>query len=318
METSLLFPASSDPASARRLASNVTEFLDSNPSRFPSFPLSIFSKKDTPELWFNYEQLFIACLRTSDDVAARRCLDRITARFGPKNERVVGLRGLYEEATAKDAAALETILKQYEAILAEDPVNVPTLKRRIALLRSLSRHAEAISALVQFLDAFPTDAEAWCELSDMYQSQGMSSQAIYCLEEALLIVPNGWNLHARLGELQYISTTLAEISETSLKTLAESVRRFCRSIELCDDYLRGYYGLHLSTTRLLERLGPKSNALSKSRDENFPSREKLEKLRDLSTKKLKEIVKTRCADVTSFELNQSELIAAQELLDKAK
>jgi hypothetical protein len=29
------------------------------------------------------------------------------------------------------------------------------------------------------------------------------------------------------------------------KFLAESIRRFCRSIELCDDYLRGYYGLKL-------------------------------------------------------------------------
>ena len=29
------------------------------------------------------------------------------------------------------------------------------------------------------------------------------------------------------------------------KYLAESLRRFCRSIELCDDYLRGYYGLKL-------------------------------------------------------------------------
>jgi len=29
------------------------------------------------------------------------------------------------------------------------------------------------------------------------------------------------------------------------KLLAEALRRFCRSIELCDDYLRGYYGLKL-------------------------------------------------------------------------
>ena len=27
------------------------------------------------------------------------------------------------------------------------------------------------------------------------------------------------------------------------KYYAECVKRFCRSIELCDDYLRGYYGL---------------------------------------------------------------------------
>ena len=27
--------------------------------------------------------------------------------------------------------------------------------------------------------------------------------------------------------------------------LTEAMRRFCRSIELCDDYLRGYYGLKI-------------------------------------------------------------------------
>ena len=29
------------------------------------------------------------------------------------------------------------------------------------------------------------------------------------------------------------------------RSLEEATRRFCRSIELCDDYLRGYYGLKL-------------------------------------------------------------------------
>lgn len=29
------------------------------------------------------------------------------------------------------------------------------------------------------------------------------------------------------------------------KHLAEALKRFTRSVELCDDYLRGYYGLKL-------------------------------------------------------------------------
>lgn len=29
------------------------------------------------------------------------------------------------------------------------------------------------------------------------------------------------------------------------KRLSEALKRFCRSIELCDNYLRGYYGLKL-------------------------------------------------------------------------
>lgn len=68
------------------------------------------------------------------------------------------------------------------------------MKRRVALLRSLNRSADAISALIQLLDAVPTDAEAWCELADLYQSQGLGPQAVFSLEEALLIAPNAWNV----------------------------------------------------------------------------------------------------------------------------
>lgn len=58
----------------------------------------------------------------------------------------------------------------------------------------MSKTAEAITALIELIGAIPTDAEAWCELADLYQSQGMSSQSIFCLEEALLIAPNAWNV----------------------------------------------------------------------------------------------------------------------------
>lgn len=61
-------------------------------------------------------------------------------------------------------------------------------------MRSLNRPTDAITALIQLLDAIPTDAEAWCELADLYQSQGLGSQAIFSLEEALLIAPNSWNV----------------------------------------------------------------------------------------------------------------------------
>lgn len=58
----------------------------------------------------------------------------------------------------------------------------------------MSRPVEAITALVRLLDVSPTDAEAWAELSDVYQSQGLYQQAIFCLEEVLLITPNAWNV----------------------------------------------------------------------------------------------------------------------------
>jgi len=68
------------------------------------------------------------------------------------------------------------------------------VKRRVALLKTLSRPAEAIAALVQLLEMSPTDVEAWAELSDLYLSEALYAQSCFCLEEVLLITPNAWNV----------------------------------------------------------------------------------------------------------------------------
>jgi tetratricopeptide (TPR) repeat protein len=53
---------------------------------------------------------------------------------------------------------------------------------------------EAVTQLVGFLEVSPVDAEAWAELSELYLSQGQFDQAIFCLEEVLIIAPNAWNV----------------------------------------------------------------------------------------------------------------------------
>lgn len=121
------------------------------------------------------------------------------------------------------------------------------------------------------LESSPTDAEAWAEISDLYAGQGLYQQSIFALEEVLLITPNAWNvshasnasynvllinyfkIHARLGEVLYIAAAgggSAGGDVAAERYLAESLRRFSRSVELCDDYLRGYYGLKLVSSRI--------------------------------------------------------------------
>ena len=68
-----------------------------------------------------------------------------------------------------------------------------------------------------------------------------------------------------MGELLYLSATASSSSDGNiLKGLSESMRRFCRSIELCDDYLRGYYGLKL--------VSPHLSSLYPMLNPNFPIR----------------------------------------------
>ena len=57
---------------------------------------------------------------------------------------------------------------------------------------------ESVSALISLLDFSPMDAEAWSELADVYLSQGLYSQAIYALEEVIVLQPNAWNVRRSL------------------------------------------------------------------------------------------------------------------------
>jgi hypothetical protein len=70
------------------------------------------------------EQLFFSCLQTGDDRSALLCLEQLTSRFGPSNERVMGLRGLYEEAIAETQSDLENCLRKYDVSLSENPLNL--------------------------------------------------------------------------------------------------------------------------------------------------------------------------------------------------
>lgn len=276
----------SDPAIALHLTQQASALLTKSHSSSP-FPFGGF---EDPEQWLELEQLFLVFLRTGDDKSADFCLKRLAERFGAANERIMGLRGLYQEATAKDGSSLEVILQDYNKKLSENPVNVPILKRRIALLRSLNRHEEAVSALVDYLEAFPTDAEAWCELADLYQSNAMSAQAIFSLEEALLVTPNSWNLHAQLGELLYISTTAADQNNNITQNLARSVKHFLRSLELCENYIRGLYGLILTTSELIKHLKslPKHNI-----GDEIPSAETLEKVKAVAIQKAEKLIQSQ-------------------------
>lgn len=70
-----------------------------------------------------YENLLYSCLRTGDDKVAHFFLEKLAGRFGQNDERVMGLRGLYQEAMAEEDSALLQILHEYDEILHENPTN---------------------------------------------------------------------------------------------------------------------------------------------------------------------------------------------------
>ncbi|KKA26034.1 hypothetical protein TD95_000321 [Thielaviopsis punctulata] len=308
------------PAESLEIAQQAPKFIHSKPISYSTSPLSVLlGTTESPDVWASYENLLIACLRTGDDESAQKIIERLTKRFGDSNERVMALQGLVKEAKAESEAELDAILNGYLDILRENEgssLNIPIAKRRIALARSLGRVSDAISYAVKLLEVTPTDAEAWSELGDMYLSQGLYGQAIYALEEVLILAPNAWNMYARLAEVQFMAGT-AKGTDPALapKYLAESLKRFCRSIELCDNYLRGYYGLKTVTDYFIKE--PVNIKAIKSDDSiTLPDARTINKLNETATAKLAEIVRRFSANESGWTgYKEAEVAAAKALLE---
>ncbi|KAK6605939.1 tetratricopeptide repeat domain-containing protein [Botrytis cinerea] len=296
MSSALLHPpAHLPPALALQNSQQAPSILRNTPSSISSWSLSsLWTAAESPELWTTYENLLMSCLRTGDEKSAQLCIKRLQERFGVENERIMAMRGLLCEVNAEDNAALQKVLDGYEQNLSDNPNNMPILKRRISVLRSLGKTSEAIAALNELLD-----------LSPRMQNPG---------QKVLLITPNAWNMHARLGEILYIAAGVND--SNSDRYLADSMRRFCRSIELCDDYLRGYYGLKLASSQLL-RKPPTSRNSKPDNSLPFPGTNTIEKLNETATSKLSEIVRRSAAREPGWEgYDEASLIAARELLNR--
>jgi len=129
MASSLLHPpAHLSPAVALQLSQQAPYLLRTTPSAISPYSMSsLWSAAESPELWTTYENLMLSCLRTGDEQSAHLCLERLTERFGADNERLMALRGLFQEAIANDNDALKKVLKEYENILVEDPANMVSI-----------------------------------------------------------------------------------------------------------------------------------------------------------------------------------------------
>ena len=187
-------PAQIPPPTALALSQRAPRVLSSSPTSSLPWPLSLLFSRETPETWTIHENLFLSTLRTGDEKAALQLLQRLEARFGDQNERIITLRGIYNEATSKSDDDLEKVFAAYEKILKDDPTNMSIRKRRVAVLKALGRTNDAITAVTTLLHISPTDAEAWAEASELYASTAAWGQAIFCAEEVLLITPNAWTV----------------------------------------------------------------------------------------------------------------------------
>ena len=115
------------PSDALALSQHAAHGIEKKSLFGALFAIPFISSPESADSWATCEIEMYSCLRTGDDKAAHICLEKLVERFGADNERVMGLRGLYQEAMAGNNAALEDVLLEYEQVLAVDPINTVQL-----------------------------------------------------------------------------------------------------------------------------------------------------------------------------------------------
>ena len=178
------------------------------------------------------EQVTLAALDCNDIDLAKECWSRLDSQHH-SSVRVKHLLGLIKEA-AKEYDKAKVI---YENMLQENEGDLFVRKRLIAISKARGDINETVKKLVDYLDHFPADHEAWSELCSLYTASLDYSKAIQCAEEMLLAQPHNYMYHQRLGELHY--------SAGGPEHLDMARMYYLHALRLKPDDLRSLYGLYL-------------------------------------------------------------------------
>jgi tetratricopeptide (TPR) repeat protein len=200
------------------------------------------------------QQHFHLALITGNDSAAKLSLQRLVDRFGEESSVIGVLKAQYLEMT-------ESVEAAQKYLSSRDVNDYSAFKRKTVILKQNGNWKRYVEELLQYLDICPTDAEVWSEVAEAYLHLKLYDQAIHCLEEVVVLMPQAYNMFARMGEITHISATVAPNPAEQTLKLKDAVTLFLRSVELCPAYVRGWSGVYVVTKKLLSY--PKLQAADK-------------------------------------------------------
>lgn len=152
-------------------------------------------------------------------------------------------------------------------------------------------------------------------------------KAVYSFQQVLLLVPNAYNIFARLGELYhalYLQTSESPSNSSSLSRdntlieyLKQGLKNFLRSVELCPVYVRGWAGVQVITKEAL-KINEKyvENTSNSNLSLNFSEKEKKQytKLAELSERQLVYFTTESDSNKDQNVLSNEETEAAKAIL----
>jgi len=93
-------------------------------------------------------------------------------------------------------------------------------KRRLACIKAVPDGIPlATEGLAELVDIFPTDQESWLELASLYLHQNKYAQAVFALEELVLLAPQNSFYLLKYAETLYTAGDVAHAYKIYLRIL---------------------------------------------------------------------------------------------------
>ncbi|KAK0441684.1 hypothetical protein EV421DRAFT_1812150 [Armillaria borealis] len=178
------------------------------------------ARKLGDDSWAFLEQLALAAIDIGRLDVVDECLKRLSDKF-PGSPRAT--------------QSPETVMKFYDALLAEDSANA------------------TVDELCTYLDTFYNDIEGWLELADIYSSCNQYTQSLQALSHVLLLAPQNPFHFLRFAETAYTAGDIPLAIKMCLVVVDMTERDVSSPHETAATgiSIRAWWGVKLCARRLL-------------------------------------------------------------------
>lgn len=184
------------------------------------------------EKYVVWEQVCFCALDCNRMEIANECLIQLFIKF-PNSSRL----RLLEELTHEYLERYDEALQLLDIMIEDDDTNASPRKRKIAILKSRGKVAEAVKELNEYLKKFMMDQDAWNELCDLYLSEQEYAKAAFCMEELILQNPHNHLFHLRFAEIKY--------TQGGFDNLELAMAYYCQALKLSPSNMRALFGVFL-------------------------------------------------------------------------
>lgn len=189
------------------------------------------------------EMLFFVDVYLSKDVEAEVIYNSFRDKFGEDSPNLYVMKATLLEINESDQAAVDYIEKLIKDSLEydTDTLSYLLLQKKLLSIKARAHDREwLLTQLCSLIEKFPIDPELYWRAGELYNEFGQFDRAAYCFEEVLLIMPFNYVAFGQLAETLYYKSIKTEKAAQLRSSLQQSLNNALRSVELSENYLKGW------------------------------------------------------------------------------